>query len=843
VKTTIRHARAESRFRKKLTSMAVFFNRAGRRPARGFATPLICLLTLAAVLSVRDGSAAAAGAAEDSQAADTNAYLRYAHPPVRAPFVDGVNLVVPAELGDRRGAALGLVDVTRPPFNADPTGRRDATRALQAAIEFARDHQMICFFPPGTYLVSDTLTCVQQLYRRTNGRVFGASLWPCVVMGSRAGPARPRLLLAPHAPGFGDPQRPKYVVHFWARGYANPTTADRVTDGRGPEQEQPNISMNQMFVNLDIVIGEGNPGAVALRHQAAEGSAVEDCTLDVTHGLAGLEGGIGSGGSSAGVTVIGGRVGLDFRTSQPTPVITGFTLIGQTETALRYSGRQTLVAVGLKIVAGETAGPLIAASGGEGRLFLQGNDQPMNGQISLVDSEIVFEPATTPAGRKRVAIRSNRSLYLHHVFVRGATEVCEHPDDGTNLPGNPQGWLRVEEYARGARSAGKGDLQYRYPIYLDGVRRERAVAHVAKDEPPPADLQSRHLWPREFPSFESPAAVNVKAPPFHARGDGVTDDTDAIQRAVREHEVVFLPKGYYRLSRTIDLKPRTRLVGVGQHLSVLVAARPEGDFADPGRPAPLVRTADTAEAATVLAFCGLWAPHNLAGAYALHWRCGGPSVFRAVDLRHAAVRLDAARTRRPPEAPREHPLVLVTGHGGGNWYNFRAGGEYPQAPGYRHLLVDGAAGPLNFHQLSPQHVASDFAVELRGARCVSVFGTKYEGSSPMLRGADSAHVRCFGHGGNGKPVAGGVLFEFERSRDFLVANAVEGPTRIGERSLSHRLGGTDPLQWSMLVDRPAGSAEGRTAPLERPVLYRRGNPSADPQPPVTEAGTTNVRKP
>ena len=37
-----------------------------------------------------------------------------------------------------------------------------------------------------------------------------------------------------------------------------------------PEVEQPNIGMNQMLVNLDIVIGEGNSGAIALRYQAAE---------------------------------------------------------------------------------------------------------------------------------------------------------------------------------------------------------------------------------------------------------------------------------------------------------------------------------------------------------------------------------------------------------------------------------------------------------------------------------------------------------------------------------------------------------------------------------------------
>jgi hypothetical protein len=58
-------------------------------------------------------------------------------------------------------------------------------------------------------------------------------------------------------------------------------------------------------MNLDIIIGEGNADAIAVRHQAAEGSAIEDCAIDATQGLTDIQGGIGSGGSSAGLIIIG----------------------------------------------------------------------------------------------------------------------------------------------------------------------------------------------------------------------------------------------------------------------------------------------------------------------------------------------------------------------------------------------------------------------------------------------------------------------------------------------------------------------------------------------------------
>ncbi len=292
-------------------------------------------------------------------------YAPYLHPRVAGPIPEGVSLTIPPEPGNRPLAELGIVDVTAEPFSADPSGKLDATDAIRDAVVFARDHQMVLFFPAGTYRISDTIECRQKLTARGNGRLVGAPSFPCVLVGSADPEQRSVFYLAARSKGFTDASKRKIAVHFVNCNYGS----DQRNFDLDPLRPQANISFNQIFCDIDIVIGEGNAGAIGIRMQAAEGSSIQNVTIDATHGHTGMLGAAGSGGSHHNITVKGGRIGIDTHGfppefseestgTQPTPTMSHVTLIGQSEAALVNKSRGPLIAVGWDIRC-TTKGPAI----------------------------------------------------------------------------------------------------------------------------------------------------------------------------------------------------------------------------------------------------------------------------------------------------------------------------------------------------------------------------------------------------------------------------------------------------------------------------------------------------
>ncbi len=744
----------------------------------------------------------------------------FVHPPILAPIPDGINPDIPKQLGNQPLAKLGLLDVTAVPFRADRTGKRDSTRAIQQAIDFARDAQMVCFFPSGTYVVHDTLVLRHGIHMRSHRATFmNNRQMPCVLIGSRQGEgttgySRPRIVLCDNAPGFDAPDHRKYVIEH--RQYeVKKFTVRKNKAGGGASL------MNTMFVNIDILLGRGNPGAAGMHIRSCEGSAVQDVMIDATHGHTGIAGATGNGGSWANVIVVGGRLGLDMRGwTPPTPTMEGITLIGQTEAAIVYSCRGPLTIVGLKIES-HIPGPVIIGRETRG---------PFDGGVNIVDSQILFDRKYMH-GQTVTAIASKRSIYMNNVYVRGADTVVTGA-----LAGNRDCWVHIKEFAKGRAMRQRGyDLSL--PVYVNGKKSQQPLIDLETGAKPPSDLQSRHVWNQRFPSWESSNVANVKSAPYNARGDSYADDTDALQRAIDENEVVFLPKGYYRVTKTIRLRPNTKLLGVAQHLSIIMARDPSGWFGSSDKPMPLVETADDSSAQTVIAFLGIRFPlevdRSFQGAtspiYALKWRCGRESVFRSNDVHPLRVfGFKGSKKHRIPA--QKHPSILITSHGGGKWYNYHTGQFFtPTVPAQRAILIDGTDEPIGFYNFEPQGGDGDAVAEIRNSRFVSLYGCKTECDTTFLRVVESDHIRVFGHGGIGNARPGGSLYVFERTPNFLIANLADQVNLKADRPYygSHSVNRNIETYYP-LIDLTASHQRRKVPPTERPVLYKVGSPRESP---------------
>ena len=686
----------------------------------------------------------------------------------------------------------GILDVTSSPYNADPSGKKDATQSIQSAIDDACRWQMVCYFPAGTYMVTNTLSCIQPFYRRQNGKLFPSRRNPCVLFGSsKDSSKRATIKLSPSLPGFNNPAIPKYIVYFWSRSH------------EGIENEYPpsgNALINALFVNIDIIVGHDNDGAVGIRMRGAQGSSIQDVTIDATYGLKGIEGGAGSGGSHHHVTIIGGEIGADFSEAQPAPTISGFIFSNQRKHALFYSGMETLSIVGCSFKK-ESAEPIVIGCGGK---IVQ------QGLITMMDCELSF-PDSVSTG---IAVQSDRSIYMRNVYIYNSSILLDTPLK--KIQGSVS-WSCVKELALGIDPPPYQDQQFITAAVLNGEKTFDYRDITAQT--PPADLINRHIW-QQIISWETAGAANVREK-YAARGDGIADDTRALQKAIDENEFVFIPRGIFCVSRTLKLKRNTKMIGLSQGFSIIAAKAGEEYFNDSGNPHPLIETSGETTADTRMLFLGIYAPEEMPGVSYLLWRSGGNSEIRSCNgFRQPSV---GYGTAIPEYEKHRSPLTIISGNGGGKWYNWymesHNWSREDDLTDYRLILISNTFQSLAFYHLNCEGSESFSRIEINHSQNIDIYGLKSEGNKLVLWAHDSKNVRLFGYGGNASALPGSSLFRFERCADYLIANAMPRPALPGKKLLGSSET-RDPNTWQLIIDTEA--ADGGTRPMERPAVYRKG---------------------
>lgn len=209
-------------------------------------------------------------------------------------------------------------------------------------------------------------------------------------------------------------------------------------------------------------------------------------------------------------------------------------------------------------------------------------DLAIDGHISITDTSIQYQEAS-PTANKRIAISATTSLWLSNVYVTGWDHVAHFPRTGSSwdLPSGSSApeWSLLVESAHNDPPPPHRQKNSSYnltnTIWVDGVQQQTDLMTWATGvHEPPSDLVSQHQWPQDgaFPSFETPGAQSAKN--CGATGDGVTDDTMAIQTCLDNHDVVLLPRGFYRLSSTLRVHPGKALIGIAHFLVNLAPVTP-----------------------------------------------------------------------------------------------------------------------------------------------------------------------------------------------------------------------------------------------------------------------------
>ena len=101
-------------------------------------------------------------------------------------------------------------------------------------------------------------------------------------------------------------------------------------------------------------------------------------------------------------------------------------------------------------------------------------------------------------------------------------------------------------------------------------------------------LLAARLWGGSYYTVrpDDPKAVYLTRDNFPVHGDGLADDTDAIQQAINKVQettnqgVVFVPEGRYRLTNTVYIWPGIRLIGYGAARPVFVLGERSAGYRD-----------------------------------------------------------------------------------------------------------------------------------------------------------------------------------------------------------------------------------------------------------------------
>jgi type 1 glutamine amidotransferase len=452
-----------------------------------------------------------------------------------------------------------------------PDRGADVTTQLQTAIDqLKKDRNFgILFIPEGTYTISKTI------YIPAAIRLIGY------------GAHRPLIILKKNAPGFQeenpkDKGRANYM--FWFTSSSPDSTGTIHDAGAG--------TFYSALSNIDLKIEDGNPFAVALRTHFAQHSFVAHCNIDIGKARAGI---FDVGNMIEDVKFYGGEYGI--YTTKASPgwqfMMLDTYFEGQRQAAIKTQE------AGLTIIR------------------MQVKNTPSVIQVNpnywekMLLGDCRFENITGAALTLSNDDNANMQLNIRNLVCRNTPILIHYPKADTNTKA-PASTYQVRRLVYGLQMDDLDkDPNFRTDMDISTLK--------TMPDPTPSDIPSLPAV-REW--------VNLRT--LGAAGDGMTDDTKAIQKAIDEHPVIYVPQGEYRITETIHLKPNTILIGLHPMATHLALKEDAPSFGGFGPPRPMIESPQGG--VNIITGIGLYTGENNFGATACKWQAGEHSMIDDVKF-------------------------------------------------------------------------------------------------------------------------------------------------------------------------------------------------------------------
>jgi hypothetical protein len=531
-----------------------------------------------------------------------------------------------------------------------PSGNGDDTATLQQAVDRVQETtgQGIVLLAPGRYHISDTIY-----------------IWPGIrVIGY--GAERPVIVLPAGTPGFGDASHEKVMIFFAGRRPRNPE-ADR--------SSIPDANPGTFYsalANIDVEVEEGNSGAVGVRARYAQHCFLAHMDFHLGPALAGIHEG---GNVVEDVHFFGGTHAI--WTSKPSPgwqfTVIDSSFEGQREAAiLEHEAGLTLIRPHFLRV--PTAVEI---------------EPEWVDELWVSDARL--EEISGPAFIFGVENSPRNEINMEGITCRNVPVFAALRESGKRFAA-PADIYAVKTFDHGLHYSDIGEIP-EIKTFFDATPLGTMPPGVASDlaTVPPCDT-----W------------VNLRD--LGAKGDGSTDDTVVLQKAIATHRAIYLPSGCYVVHDTLKLQPDTVLIGL--HPGATQIVLPDGTPAYQGIGGPKALLEAPKGGSNIVIGIGLYTSGDNRRAVAALWKAGSGSMMNDVRfLGGHGTPLPNGFRENPynnnhtadPDLNRhwdsQYPSLWVTDGGGGTFLDLWTPSTYAQAG----MLVSDTDTEGRAYQISSEH--------------------------------------------------------------------------------------------------------------------------------------------